>query len=50
MQASPWTRNVEGFLGWLSALHFSGGGGSHDAAIAEGLAEALVVRVSDVCS
>ncbi|KAL6177901.1 hypothetical protein ACLB2K_049422 [Fragaria x ananassa] len=43
MQASPWTRNVEGFLGWLSALHFSGGGGSHDAAIAEGLAEALVM-------
>ncbi|PRQ16481.1 putative mediator complex, subunit Med25, von Willebrand factor type A [Rosa chinensis] len=40
---SPWTRNVDGFLEGLSALHFSGGGGPNEAAIAGGLAEALVM-------
>ncbi|KAL9268786.1 Mediator of RNA polymerase II transcription subunit 25-like protein [Drosera capensis] len=41
-QRSGWTRDVDNFLGWLSALTFSGGG-LHDAAIAEGLSDALMM-------
>lgn len=47
VQASHLTTDVDGFLGSLSALRFSGGGGPNEAAIAEGLAEALVVRFSE---
>ncbi|KAI7727500.1 hypothetical protein M8C21_001516, partial [Ambrosia artemisiifolia] len=39
---SGWTRNVDYFLEWLSCMHFSGGGFC-DAAIAEGLAEVLMM-------
>ncbi|XP_038720220.1 mediator of RNA polymerase II transcription subunit 25-like isoform X2 [Tripterygium wilfordii] len=42
VQRSGWTRNVDTFLQWLSALPFSGGG-FNDAAIAEGLSEALMM-------
>ncbi|KAL8105961.1 mediator of RNA polymerase II transcription subunit 25 isoform X3 [Apium graveolens] len=42
VQRSGWTRDVENFLNWLSAISFSGGGFS-DVAIAEGLAEALMM-------
>lgn len=42
MQRSGWTRDVDNFLQWLSAIPFSGGG-FNDAAIAEGLSEALMV-------
>ncbi|GAB2241092.1 hypothetical protein Droror1_Dr00017867, partial [Drosera rotundifolia] len=41
-QRSGWTRDVDNFLGWLSAMTFSGGG-LHDAAIAEGLSDALMM-------
>ncbi|KAL9274349.1 Mediator of RNA polymerase II transcription subunit 25-like protein [Drosera capensis] len=41
-QRSGWTGDVDNFLGWLSALTFSGGG-FHDAAIAEGLSDALMM-------
>lgn len=43
LQRSGWTRNLEVFLEWLSALRFEGGGFG-EAAIADGLAEALMVR------
>lgn len=39
---SGWTRNMDTFSQWLSALSFSGGG-FNDAATAEGLAEALMM-------
>ncbi|KAI3714407.1 hypothetical protein L1987_73008 [Smallanthus sonchifolius] len=39
---SGWARNVDYFLEWLSCMHFSGGGFC-DAAIAEGLAEVLMM-------
>uniref|UniRef100_F6HFQ0 Mediator of RNA polymerase II transcription subunit 25 n=1 Tax=Vitis vinifera TaxID=29760 RepID=F6HFQ0_VITVI len=42
VQRSGWTRDVDLFLQWLSALPFAGGG-FNDAAIAEGLAEALMM-------
>ncbi|KAF5745288.1 PHYTOCHROME AND FLOWERING TIME 1 family protein [Tripterygium wilfordii] len=42
VQRSGWTRNVDTFLQWLSAIPFSGGG-FNDAAIAEGLSEALMM-------
>ncbi|KAK9051117.1 hypothetical protein SSX86_027743 [Deinandra increscens subsp. villosa] len=42
VQRSGWTRNVDYFFEWLSALHFSGGGFC-DAAIAEGLGEVLMM-------
>lgn len=42
VQRSGWTRNVDYFFEWLSAIHFNGGGFC-DAAIAEGLAEALMM-------
>ncbi|XP_023746257.1 mediator of RNA polymerase II transcription subunit 25 isoform X1 [Lactuca sativa] len=42
VQRSGWTRNVDYFFEWLSAIHFTGGGFC-DAAIAEGLGEALMM-------
>ncbi|KAD4983024.1 hypothetical protein E3N88_19695 [Mikania micrantha] len=42
VQRSGWTRNVDYFFEWLSALHFSGGGFC-DAAVAEGLGEVLMM-------
>jgi hypothetical protein len=42
VQRTGWTRDVDIFLQWLSAIPFAGGG-FNDAAIAEGLAEALMV-------
>nr|XP_011466015.1 PREDICTED: mediator of RNA polymerase II transcription subunit 25-like isoform X1 [Fragaria vesca subsp. vesca] len=42
VQRSGWTRDIELFLRWLSAIPFNGGGFSH-AAIAEGLSEALMM-------
>ncbi|XVE85968.1 hypothetical protein DITRI_Ditri17bG0134400 [Diplodiscus trichospermus] len=42
VQRSGWTKDVDIFLQWLSALPFSGGG-FNDAAIAEGLSEALMM-------
>lgn len=44
MQRSGWTRDVDNFLQWISAVPFSGGG-FNDVAIAEGLSEALMVRM-----
>ncbi|KAH0736526.1 hypothetical protein KY285_012233 [Solanum tuberosum] len=42
VQRSGWTRDMDTFLQWLSAIPFLGGG-FNDAAVAEGLAEALVM-------
>uniref|UniRef100_A0A2P2KW46 Mediator of RNA polymerase II transcription subunit 25 n=1 Tax=Rhizophora mucronata TaxID=61149 RepID=A0A2P2KW46_RHIMU len=42
VQRSGWTKDVDLFLQWLSAIPFAGGGFS-DAAIAEGLSEALMM-------
>uniref|UniRef100_A0A2K1ZFR8 Mediator of RNA polymerase II transcription subunit 25 n=1 Tax=Populus trichocarpa TaxID=3694 RepID=A0A2K1ZFR8_POPTR len=42
VQRSGWTRDVDIFLHWLSAIPFAGGG-FNDAAIAEGLSEALMM-------
>jgi hypothetical protein len=42
VQCSNWTRDMETFLEWLIAFSFDGGG-FDDAAIAEGLADALAV-------
>ena len=42
MQRSGWTRDIDNYLQWLKAIPFSGGG-FNDAAIAEGLSEALMV-------
>ncbi|KAL7001213.1 Mediator of RNA polymerase II transcription subunit 25 [Sarracenia purpurea var. burkii] len=42
VQRSGWTRDVDIFLQWLSALPFIGGG-FNDAAIAEGLGEAIMM-------
>ncbi|KAF8020131.1 hypothetical protein BT93_G0741 [Corymbia citriodora subsp. variegata] len=42
VQRSAWTKDVSRFLDWLSAVSFSGGG-FNDAAIAEGLSEALMM-------
>ncbi|KAB5568300.1 hypothetical protein DKX38_002093 [Salix brachista] len=41
VQRRGWTRDVDIFLQWLSAIPFAGGG-FNDAAIAEGLSEALM--------
>ncbi|KAI3699125.1 hypothetical protein L2E82_43185 [Cichorium intybus] len=43
VQTSGWTKNADVFMEWLSGIHFSGGGASCDAAIAEGLAEVLMM-------
>ncbi|KAL3501666.1 hypothetical protein ACH5RR_036115 [Cinchona calisaya] len=42
VQRSGWTRDIDVFFQWLSAVPFAGGG-FNDAAIAEGLAEALMM-------
>ncbi|MCL7025923.1 hypothetical protein MKW94_001123, partial [Papaver nudicaule] len=42
VQRSGWTRDADVFLHWLSAVPFSGGG-FIDAAVGEGLAEALMM-------
>ncbi|KAI3452999.1 hypothetical protein Pfo_009662 [Paulownia fortunei] len=42
VQRSGWTRDMDIFFQWLSAIPFAGGG-FNDAAIAEGLAEALMM-------
>ena len=42
VQRTGWTRDPDVFFLWLSAIPFTGGG-FNDAAIAEGLAEALMV-------
>lgn len=42
MQRTGWTRDPDVFCHWLSAIPFTGGG-FNDGAIAEGLAEALMV-------
>ncbi|KAM3238582.1 mediator of RNA polymerase II transcription subunit 25 [Capsicum annuum] len=42
VQRSGWTRDMDTFFQWLSAIPFSGGG-FNDAAVAEGLAEALMM-------
>ncbi|XP_058182821.1 mediator of RNA polymerase II transcription subunit 25 isoform X2 [Rhododendron vialii] len=47
VQRSGWTRDVDIFLHWLSAMPFAGGG-YNDVAIAEGLAEAIMM-FSGVC-
>lgn len=47
VQRSGWTRDVDNFLQWLSAVPFCGGG-FNDAAIAEGLSEALMVCLIDI--
>lgn len=47
VQRSGWTRDIDNFLQWLSAVPFSGGG-FNDAAIAEGLSEALMVCHIDI--
>ncbi|CAH9139934.1 unnamed protein product [Cuscuta epithymum] len=45
VQRSGWTRDVDLFFQWLSFIPF-GGGGFKDAAIAEGLSEALMMLSS----
>ncbi|KAK4341065.1 hypothetical protein RND71_039566 [Anisodus tanguticus] len=45
VQRSGWTRDMDTFFQWLSAIPFSGGG-FNDAAVAEGLAEALMMFTS----
>ncbi|KAJ4710563.1 Mediator of RNA polymerase II transcription subunit 25 [Melia azedarach] len=42
VQRSGWTKDVDIFLQWLSAIPFAGGG-FNDAAIADGLSEALMM-------
>ncbi|XP_031249670.1 mediator of RNA polymerase II transcription subunit 25 isoform X2 [Pistacia vera] len=42
VQRSGWTKDVDIFLQWLSTIPFAGGG-FNDAAIAEGLSEALMM-------
>lgn len=42
VQRSGWTKDLDIFLQWLSTMCFSGGG-FNEAAIAEGLSEALMV-------
>ncbi|GFP94589.1 mediator of RNA polymerase ii transcription subunit 25 [Phtheirospermum japonicum] len=42
VQRSGWTKDMDIFFRWLSAIPFAGGG-FNDAAIAEGLAEALMM-------
>lgn len=42
VQRAGWTRDVDIFLHWLSAMPFAGGG-FNDAAIAEGLGEAIMM-------
>lgn len=47
VQRSGWTKDVDIFLHWLSTIPFAGGG-FNDAAIAEGLSEALMVWTLDL--
>lgn len=47
VQRSGWTKDIDGFLSWLSGISFSGGGFS-EASTCEGLAEALKVLTSNV--
>lgn len=49
MQRTGWTRDPDVFLQWLASIPFSGGG-FNDAAIAEGIAEALMVCVLYIVS
>ncbi|PKI51887.1 hypothetical protein CRG98_027720 [Punica granatum] len=44
VQRTGWTKDIDIFLQWLLAIPFSGGG-FNDAAIAEGLAEALMILI-----
>ncbi|KAH7569865.1 hypothetical protein JRO89_XS05G0010000 [Xanthoceras sorbifolium] len=44
VQRSGWTKDVDIFLQWLSSIPFAGGG-FNDAAIAEGLSEALMLSM-----
>lgn len=44
IQRSGWTSSADVFSRWLSSIHFEGGGFG-EAAIAEGLAEALIVSI-----
>ena len=44
LRQSGWTSSMEVFFKWLSAINF-GGGGFGEAAIAEALAEALMVTI-----
>ncbi|KAG8060944.1 hypothetical protein GUJ93_ZPchr0002g24815 [Zizania palustris] len=45
VQRSGWTKDMDVFLSWLSGISFSGGGFS-EAAISEGLSEALMILQS----
>ncbi|KAK4376487.1 hypothetical protein RND71_002783 [Anisodus tanguticus] len=45
LQRSGWTRDIDMFFQWLSAIHFSGGG-FDDAAVTQGLAAALMMYSS----
>ncbi|GMN70651.1 hypothetical protein TIFTF001_039690 [Ficus carica] len=47
VQRSGWTRDIDNYLQWLKAIPFSGGG-FNDAAIAEGLSEALMMFLPTV--
>ncbi|MCH87778.1 mediator of RNA polymerase II transcription subunit 25-like, partial [Trifolium medium] len=49
VQRTGWTKDPDVFLQWLSSIPFSGGG-FNDAAIAEGLAEALMSFIICVCA
>jgi hypothetical protein len=44
LRQSGWTSSMEVFFKWLSAIEF-GGGGFSEAAVAEALAEALMVTI-----
>ena len=48
LHQTSWTTNLELFSKWLSSINFSGGGFG-EAAIAEGLAEALLVGYCRFC-
>lgn len=47
VQRSGWTRDMDVFLQWLAAIPFTGGGFS-EVAIAEGIAEALMVHTHNL--
>lgn len=44
LRQSGWTSSMDIFFKWLSAINF-GGGGFSEAAVAEALAEALMVTI-----
>ena len=48
LHQTSWTTNLDLFSKWLSSINFSGGGFG-EAAIAEGLAEALLVGYCRFC-